>query len=464
MAVGIYADSLIAVSICKIVEVVFIRAEDINRVESESGIIATLIHHPEFSFHSEFLEPKHFTNRENRLVYESITGMAKDGISTVDPYNIMEYLQLHDSENANVLTVSDLQELMTMSDVLARSTIAEYDVLVSNVWDAAFRREMSTKLSECQGLCFKQNEDNVKQKIYNLIDDVMTSYSYNDDIDQYTDKIDVYWNEIKSRQGTGYAGIPFKFPALNDYVTIERGELVIFGAQQKVGKSIMLLNCAVDLLRQGYSVLYIDSELSSRLFTARLFSHLTGIEYRDLTSGNYTAEDEQKILAAKDWIKSKYFQHIYLPFFDSDSIYTAVKKMNHLHPVDVLIVDYFKSTGNEMDAFQTYASMGKCVDVIKNEIAGAMNIAAIGAAQATINNRLADSAKIARNASTIIMLVDKTKDEIVADGKECGNKKMIVTVNRNGMQHAQGEYIDLMFNGNVISYEQAKQHIPQTPY
>ena len=117
-----------------------------------------------------------------------------------------------------------------------------------------------------------------------------------------------------------------------------------------------------------------------------------------------------------------------------------------------------------MDAFQTYASMGKCVDVIKNEIAGAMNIAAIGAAQATIHNRLADSAKIARNASTIIMLVDKTKEEIAADGKECGNKKMIVTVNRNGMQHAQGEYIDLMFNGNIISYEQAKQHIPQTPY
>ena len=46
----------------------------------------------------------------------------------------------------------------------------------------------------------------------------------------------------------------------------------------------------------------------------------------------------------------------------------------------------------------------------------------------------------------------------------CGNKKMIVTVNRNGMQHADGEYIDLKFDGNHISYEQAKQHIPQNPY
>ena len=93
-----------------------------------------------------------------------------------------------------------------------------------------------------------------------------------------------------------------------------------------------------------------------------------------------------------------------------------------------------------------------------------MNIAAIGAAQATQSNRLADSAKIARNASTVVMLVDKTPTEIETDGPECGNKKMIVTVNRNGMQHADGEYIDLKFDGNHISYEQAKQHIPQNPY
>lgn len=43
-------------------------------------------------------------------------------------------------------------------------------------------------------------------------------------------------------------------------------------------------------------------------------------------------------------------------------------------------------------------------------------------------------------------------------------QKMVVTINRNGMQHANGEYIDLMFDGNKISYEQAKQHIPDTPY
>ena len=142
-----------------------------------------------------------------------------------------------------------------------------------------------------------------------------------------------------------------------------------------------------------------------------------------------------------------------------------IKQVNHKQPIDVVIIDYFKSSGNEADAFQTYAAMGRVVDTVKNEIAGAMNIAAIGAAQATAQNRLADSAKIARNASTIIMLIDKTPDEIEEDGVECGNKKMIVSVNRNGMQHSQGEWIDIKFDGNHVLFEQAeKQHTPTQPF
>ncbi len=93
-----------------------------------------------------------------------------------------------------------------------------------------------------------------------------------------------------------------------------------------------------------------------------------------------------------------------------------------------------------------------------------MNLAGIGAAQATASGKLADSAKIARNASTIIMLSEKTPEEIERDGPECGNKKMRVVLNRNGMQHAQDEYLDMVFDGNHLYYGEARQHIPDTPF
>ena len=418
-------------------------------------------------FHSEELLPNHFSRIENSYVFVAIKSLAERGIKTVDPLNILEVLNENEStrNHGNVVTVESLQELIEVSDVMARHTVEEYKLCVKNVMDASFRRDMYRSLTSCAELCTDPNNNaDVAKQITRIIDDTIAEYSTSGEIPAYSDVVDKAWAEIKQRQGNGYSGIPFMFPALNDYVTAERGELVIFGAQQKVGKSIMLLNIAVDMMRQGYSVLYIDSELSTRLFTARLLAYLSEVSYRDLTSGHYTPEQEEKIEASREWVKTRRFTHIYMPFFDAQAIYTAAKQVDHRQNIDVIIVDYFKSTGDAMDAYQTYAAMGRCVDLVKNEIAGDMNIVAVGAAQATINNKLADSAKIARNASTIIMLMDKTPEEIDQDGAECGNKKMVVTVNRNGAQMASGEYIDLMFDGDHISYKQAKQHVPQSPY
>jgi len=39
-----------------------------------------------------------------------------------------------------------------------------------------------------------------------------------------------------------------------------------------------------------------------------------------------------------------------------------------------------------------------------------------------------------------------------------------VVLNRNGGQMLDDEYIDLLFNGNLILYLQAEQHTVQEPY
>lgn len=439
--------------------------EDIACVDCEAGVIATLYYHPEYSFYSEDLLPNHFTNLENRYIYQALCSLAKKDITQIDPYIIKQELENNEATSrlAAEITPEQLEGIKDNADILARNTVEGYQLLTKAVKDAAFRRDLYRQLRECQQLCVTESGGNMEQRIYKMLDDVMVEFSAATDIPPYAEVVDQYWDEIESRQSGEYAGIPFKFPALNEYVTIEQGELVIFGAKQKQGKSILLLNCAVDLLRQDKAVLYLDSELNTRHFTARLMSHLSGIEYRRLRAGQYTQEEYERIMKAKEWMKTRKFTHIYIPIFDPQSIYTAAKKVKHTQGLDVLIVDYFKSAGGG-DAFDSYQELGKFVDTVKNAICGDMNIAGIGAAQATESGKLADSAKIARNASTIVMLTDKTPEEQEADGPECGNKKLRVVFNRNGMQMADDEYIDLVFDGNHISYEQAKQHTPQTPY
>lgn len=444
------------------------RAEDISSIESEAGVIATLIRHPDFIYYSECLLPNHFTDKDNQCVYTAICDLVHKGIFVIDPYNIIEDLNTTDATRkfAENLTVEKLNELVEMSDILSRHTVEEYKLLVSNVMDAAFRRDTFQKLKECMYMCAKSGEENLEEKIYSAIDEVMIDYSSTDEVPEFKDVIDGLWKEVEEHQDGSEAGIPFKFPTLNEYVRIEQGELVVVGAPAKGAKSMFMLNEAVDILRKGKSVFYLDSELSSRLFLCRLISHLTGIEFSRVRSGRYSEDEAELIREQIEWVKQQKLVHMYLPIFDKQTIYTAVKKVSHrFGKLDVLIVDYLKPTGNSTEAYAVYSELGNLTDLIKNEIAGKMGIAALAAAQLTAGNKLADSAKISRNASTIILLVDKTNEEMAEDGMDSGRKKLVVVQNRNGMQHVEGEWINIDFNGNVCLLTEARtKHVPKEPY
>ena len=436
------------------------RADDINSRESEAGILATLIHKPEWYFYSEQLLPNHFSDRSNSCIYTAIKELVTRGIETVDPYNIIEVLNASEATRkiADNITLEQLQDFVEMSDSIMRSSVEEYKMLVQNVLDAAFRRDAYRALEECKSLCADMTQENVDKRVYELIDNVMTEYTHNDEITEFKDIVDELWKEIEDHQDGNSCGIPFKFPTLNEYVTLEPGELCVVAAPMKGAKSMFCLNTAVDALKQGKSVFYIDSELSSRLFLCRLVSHLTGIEFNRVKSGRYDDREKHNIEMAISWIKEQNFVHLYMPIWNEQNIYTSVKKIHHkFNKLDLLVVDYLKPSGLSNDPYQVYSELGNLTDLIKNDIAGKMGIAALAAAQLTAGNKLADSAKIARNASTIMLLLDKTPDEMEADGEACGNKKLIVQLNRNGMQHAQDEYIDLSFDGNKILLEEAKQ-------
>ena len=439
---------------------------DIADVSAEAGIIATIVLHPEYVYYSEKLTPHHFTNEQNGYMYYAISELAKKGVSQIDAYNITNILNARPETKVkaeSLLPVSAIKDFIIVAPNIARHSIEEYRLVVDSVMSAALRRNLYMRLLDAEKLCFQDSESDIEQQVYEILDDVMSEYASTNDIPEYKDIIDSVWKEIEARQGNGCAGLKFKFPTLNNYVTIDRGELVIFAAEAKQGKSMMLLNIAVDLMKQNQAVLYLDSELNDRMFTARIIAHLSGIEFRRLTSGEYSQEEAEHIEEAKAWLKTRKLTHLYIPMFDIQTIYTAIKRVHHTQGLDVLIVDYFKSS-DEPDAYSNYAELGKFVDLIKNRVAGDMDIAALGAVQATSSGKVADSAKIGRNASCILLLQEKTPEEIEMDGEACGNKKLRVLFNRNGAQMAPGEYIDLYFDGNHILYEEATQHDIQVPW
>lgn len=440
---------------------------DIDSLDSEAGVIATLIHHPEYRWFCDRLLPNHFSDTGNRCIYAAVTGLVDMDIKTIDPYNISEYLASNEATKtiAKAVTLDRIKECCEMSDILARHSEEEFVLCVNNVLDAAFRRDALRKLEECERMCADRDVTDIEKKIYETIDSVISDFSRTEDIPSFGDVVDELWEEVLAHQDGKGGSIPYKFPALSEYTRIEPGELAVLAAPAKGAKSMFMLNEAVDILKRGYPLFYIDSELSDRLFLCRMVSHLTKIEFSKVRSGRYGEDEAAVIQGALEWIREQPLIHVYMPIFNQQEVYLAAKKTAHkLGKFYVLIVDYIKATGDNADAYATYAELGKFVDLLKNTICGDMGIAGLAAAQLTANGKLADSAKIARNASVIMTLLDKSPAEIERDGRECGNKKLFVNLNRNGSQTTQDEWIDIAFDGNLISLEQAKQHTIEIPY
>lgn len=438
---------------------------EVRDVQSESSLVATLITNPSYSFFSEQLKPEHFTDQLNGYLYYALAELAKRGVNNVDVVNIQSVWSATESwkNKTSSITTEQLNEYLNLSKIVARATKEEYEMLAGVVVDKALRRNLYKKLQEGQSLCFADNVDKIEQSVYKLLDDAVLEFAVTNHIPPYKDVIDTLWQEIKTRPLDGHSGIPFFIPELNEFATIDAGELFLFGGKEKSGKSMMLLQVAVDMLRLNKRVLYIDSELNSRLFSARLLAHLTKTKFMVIKSGRYGQDVIEKVEKAIEWLKKKEFTHIYLPGFNAQSLYTTVKKVVHTQGVDVLVIDYFKSPSIG-DAYENYNKLGELTDMVKNQICGAMNIAGVGAVQLTHQGKIADSAKIGRNVSTVAFIQAKTPEEILADGEECGNTKLRVGINRNGRQQGDEEYIDLQFTGDLIRYDQAKQHTVQSPY
>lgn len=87
---------------------------------------------------------------------------------------------------------------------------------------------------------------------------------------------------------------------------VGRQELLLFGANSGVGKSVAMLNLAANLLAQGLNGIYFTLELSEEVVSKRLDSMLTGINQNDIFKNIHKIAhelQEAKELMGKFFIK-----------------------------------------------------------------------------------------------------------------------------------------------------------------
>ena len=155
--------------------------------QAEAGVIATLICHPEFIFHSDYLKPRYFYNMDNACIYWAISELYKQGIDTIDAFNITNMFNSNAAVKKKIseYNLSDMQQYIAMSQYAARHTIEEYKLLVNNVVSASFKRELAKVSNEINSECFdpEMTLSKLNTLVNNKISKLTEKYLITDEIE-----------------------------------------------------------------------------------------------------------------------------------------------------------------------------------------------------------------------------------------------------------------------------------------
>lgn len=451
---------------------IFNNIDDIKDIVAESGVVSTLIFHPEFIAHSEYLDPRYFTDKTYHCLYWAIRELYKQGVTNIDEVNLITQMNTNTAvkqkiEQVGIHTISDV---LKYANCVARSTVEEYKALVNKVVELAFKRDLYMQCGYIQGLCLNEQHDlgSLYRETNNVLVNLSDKYLIGaENAKKYGDIIDDVWQQIcKRRNKNGTYGFQWKFPTLNEYCPMEKGELIVLAGKRKKGKSMVMLNQCIHSITNGIACLYIDTELTDLRFTERLLANMTGIPIKRIKNGNYTDSEAQMLAKTREYIKTLPFVHYYMPGASMDETYAICKTLQYQMGLQQLFFDYIKDSTSK-DLSSQYSSLGNMTNYLKNEIAGKLNLSVVAGAQLNRKDEIGDSYKIEQYASTVLNVDFKDINRRVDDGEECGNYMLWVKLNRNGDQHVfdEGEYIDLQFNTDrAIIEETAKQHTVIMPF
>lgn len=436
---------------------------------AEATVVATVVAHPEFILHTDYLKPGYFYEVSNGCIYWAVEELYKHGVTNIDAVNIENMLNSNKAVKRRMEEsgIEKLDEFISMSSYVARHTIEEYKIVVNEVVTLSFKRDLAKIANQIEVDCEndKYKLTDLNQIVNSKIEKLTEKYIVTDEIKIFGEQVNDLWQEVVSRRGeNGLYGLPSKFPIVNEYFTYEPGELVLLCAKMKRGKSALMMNEALHKIKMGVPTLYIDSEMQSRLFYERMLANITQIEVKRIKRGTYTDEEEKRIIKANEYLQKVPFVHVYMPNPTEDEIYSLHKMLKYKMNLGFSVYDYIK--GSAEDSSALYQMLGRRTDFLKNRIAGELEIPVLAGAQLNRGGEIADSIKLLQYCSVAAFWREKTPDEVQEDGLECGNFCMNVGLNRLGEQMPEEEYLDFMFHGNTMSIVQAKQHglTQQTPF
>jgi len=419
------------------------------------------------------LKSEHFSVLGHKNIYSVIAYLySNPDIKRIDSLIILNTLP---DEN----TKKSVDELGGMGylDLLFQADVADnIKVYVNKIKEAYTKRLVWLKSKSFMNTALTDEKITATDLLNNMQEEILQMMlSLNTNIDIYkmgqnlSERMEERMNNPTEVMGYRVGWNKFD-KATQGYIP---GELTIFVAPSKTGKSALLLNHAKVLAVDcQIPTLYIDTEMSSELQEDRLLANVSGVDFVEIRNGQFTKDTAnglaldklRRIKEAQAIIKGSPFYHVYMPEFDIDKVSSFAKKMQLQYNIQVLIFDYIKLPTTEVKSLQNaqeYQKLGFFTTCLK-DLAGMLKIPVITAAQTNVSGEtetspsaktIGGSYRILQMADKLFFLRNKTDEELAMHGLEHGNQVLTLTYQRSG----SSDYppIDIYSEKNLIRMQEA---------
>lgn len=234
----------------------------------------------------------------------------------------------------------------------------------------------------------------------------------------------------------GIGAAMYGYPTLDETTFgMSKGQFVVLGAQQATGKSMFAMQFALNMARQGKSILFVSLEMPEEQVLRRVWANLRNVSYAKLMQ---RARDEQLMVSIDGLRSTIENMQIELLCEGGVSVQDIEKRVAKKH-YDVVVVDYVQLLrGKGKSRYEEVTGISNGL----KSLAMKYDTAVLGLAQLSKEGQksgrpfayhLKDSSSLEQDAE-VIMLLHKDLDD-----PECqkGNMiKMYIEKNRNGVSGA----------------------------
>lgn len=317
-------------------------------VEAEEAVVGSLLIDGDAILEiNTFLRAEDFFTQQNRWVYEACRSIYErnEGIDQITvAHELAQRGKLEEVGGASYLSQL-ISQVPTSLNIEYYARIVSRLSLMRRLINAAHRiaaigyeaePDVAKVINDAENVLLKVTEQHVRGDLVPLRN-ILTRYFEETELVPDREEREEAKDKKKEYILTG-------FPVLdNVLIGLQRSALVILAARPSIGKTSLALNIARNAaLNQKACVALFSLEMSQDEVAQRLLSGESNINSIRVRLGNFTEEEESKILEVSGILSDA-------PIYVDDSpqlrvveIRSKARRLHFEHPIDLIIVDYLQ--------------------------------------------------------------------------------------------------------------------------